>query len=219
MAEPAKIAETKPRRQAPAPRGQPASAPRPAPAPWPAQGQWTYEDWLRLPDDGYRYEVLNGVLHMVPPPTIHQQRVSNRLVVRLSNFVAARNLGEVLAAPCGVRLPGQPVPVQPDILFISAARLDALCVGDEYVEGAPDLVVEILSPSNWLYDRREKFQAYRLAGVPEYWIVDPSARTIEVFVLEGREYRLQGCYEAGQAVPSRVLPGFTVTVDEVFGAP
>lgn len=216
MAEPAKIVEKKPRRRrATMPRGQP--TPTSALASWPVQGQWTYEDWLRLPDDGYRYEVLNGVLYLAPMPSIRHQMILGHLAYALECFMRKHKAGEVLAAPCGVRLPGQPVPVQPDILFVSAARLDIL--GEEYVEGAPDLVVEILSPSNWLYDRREKFQAYRLAGVSEYWIVDPAARTIEVFTLEGREYRLQGCYEAGQTVPSHVLPGFTVTVDEVLGSP
>ena len=192
------------------PRGQP------PPTPWPAQGQWTYADWLRLPDDGYRYEVLNGVLYMTPPATVRHQKTLGSLAYAFTHFVRERRLGEVIVALCGVRLPGHPVPVQPDILFVAAARLDI--VGEDYVEGAPDLVVEVLSPSNWLYDRREKFQVYLAAGVPEYWIVDPRAGTIEVFWREGSEYVLQGCYETGQTVPSRALPGFAVAVDEVLGS-
>ncbi len=134
--------------------------------PWPpAQGDWTYEDWLRLPDDSFRYEVLDGVLYMTPPPAIKHQRASLCLASEMRAFVSEHNLGEVLIAPCGVRLPTQPVPVQPDIFFISAAR--QYIADEQYVEGAPDLVVEVLLPSTWLYDRTEKFQAYLTAGVQE----------------------------------------------------
>lgn len=183
--------------------------------PWPpAQGDWTYEDWLRLPDDGFRYEVLDGVLYMTPPPAIKHQRASFRLASKMGAFVTERNLGEVLVAPCGVRLPTQPVPVQPDILFVSAARQDI--VGEQYVEGAPDLVVEVLSPSNWPYDRTEKFQAYLTAGVQEYWIVDYRACTIEVFTLEEGAYALVGQFGSGETAHSPLLAGFQVVVDEVF---
>lgn len=183
--------------------------------PWPPpQGEWTYEDWLKLPDDGYRYEVINGVLHVSPPPRIRHQRVALRLVRRLANFVEEHCLGEVLEAPVGVRLPNQPVPFQPDILFIRTERLDIL--GEKYVEGVPDLVMEILSPSNWLYDRREKMEVYQEAGVPEYWIVDPRARTVEVYVLEEGAYLLIGRYGQEETARSQVLSGFEVPVDEIF---
>lgn len=183
--------------------------------PWPPeQESWTYEDWLRLPDDGFRYEVLDGVLYMTPPPAIKHQRASLRLARRMGTFAEERNLGEVLIAPCGVRLPTQPVPVQPDILFVSAARQDI--VGEQYVEGAPDLVVEVLSPSNWPYDRTEKFQAYLTAGVQEYWIVDYRACTIEVFTLEEGAYALVGQFGSGETAHSPLLAGFQVAVDEVF---
>ncbi|MFQ5854844.1 MAG: Uma2 family endonuclease [Anaerolineae bacterium] len=187
----------------------------PAERPWPPpQGQWTYEDWLKLPDDGYRYEVIDGVLYMTPPPRTRHQRVSARLARRLLNFVEEHALGEVLYAPVGVQLPNRSVPFQPDILFIRAERLDI--IGEKNVEGAPDLIVEILSPSNWLYDRREKMQVYQEAGVAEYWIVDPRTRTIEMHVLEQGTYLLVGQYGPGEVIQSQVVPGFEVRVDEVF---
>lgn len=192
-----------------------AAAPPTAERCWPPeQGDWTYDDWLRLPDDGYRYEVIDGVLHMTPPPAIGHQRASHRLDVAMSNFVEAHRLGEVFSAPTGVRLPGQPVPVQPDIFFVSAERRDI--IAEDYVEGAPDLVVEILSPGNWLYDRKEKMEAYAAAGVPEYWIVDHRTRSIEVFQLEGETFALLGKFEAGAVARSRSLAGFEVRVDEVL---
>jgi len=183
----------------------------------PAQGRWTYEDWLRLPDDGYRYEVIDGVLYMAPPPSTLHQRIAARLVEALTAFLRDHPTspkGEVLFAPTGVRLPPQPVPFQPDILFIRAERLEIL--GEQYVEGAPDLIMEILSPSNWLYDRREKMRAYQEGGVAEYWIVDPDAQTIEVYVLERGAYRLAGQYGLGEIARSQVVAGFQVSVSHVF---
>jgi Uma2 family endonuclease len=136
------------------------------------------------------------------------------LVGHLLDFLKLQPLGEVLTAPVGVRLPRQPVPLQPDIVFIRTERLGI--VGEAYVEGAPDLLVEILSPSNWLYDRREKMQAYQEAGVAEYWIVDPRALTIDVYVLEQGAYVLMGQYRIGELARSQVLPGFEVSVERIF---
>jgi Uma2 family endonuclease len=78
--------------------------------------------------------------------------------------------------------------------------------------------MEILSPSNWLYDRREKMQVYQAAGVAEYWIIDPRAVTIEVYVLEQSIYVLAGQYGRGEVAPSRLLPGFAVSVDDIFAS-
>ena len=184
-------------------------------ASYPEQGKWTFEDWEKLPDDGYRYEVIDGVLYMTPPPNfVKHQRPALALATAMSNFVNAHHLGEVGIAPAGVRLPTQPVPVQPDIFFIAAGRADVQ-IG-QYVEGAPDLVVEILSPSNWLYDRQEKFKVYQDAGVREYWIVDPRAQTVETFVLQEGAYTLVNKWGAGARAQSQVLPGFEIGIAELF---
>lgn len=181
---------------------------------WPEQGQWTYEDWARLPDDGTRYEVIDGVLYMAPPPSTAHQSTSNRLSNAMTNHADNHRLGHVFTAPIGVRLPDHPVPVQPDILFIRAEREGI--IGGQYVEGTPDLVVEILSPSNWSYDREEKFRLYEEAGVPEYWIVDPRIKSVEVFVLEAGEYVLLGKWGAGGTATSRVVAGFEIPVTAIF---
>jgi Uma2 family endonuclease len=183
--------------------------------PWPpAQGEWTYEDWLKLPDDGYRYEVIDGVLYMSPPPLIRHQRTSMRIETRFIDFLKLHPSGEILHAPVGVRLPNQSVPLQPDIVFIRAERLDI--IRENYIEGTPDLIIETLSPSNWLYDRREKLQVYQEAGVLEYWIVDPRAEIIEIYILEQGIYRLAGQYGRGAVASSLVLGGFQVPVDVIF---
>ena len=181
---------------------------------WPDQGQWTYQDWLRLPGNGTRYEVINGVLHMTPPPSTSHQSSSNRLANAMTNYVDAQKLGVIYTSPIGVRLPTQPVPLEPDIVFISAAHKEI--VHKDYIEGIPDLLVEILSPSNWMYDRNEKFQLYQSTGVPEYWIVDYRAKTVEVFVLEQGEYTLIGKWGVGDSAASRVLEGFQVAAADIF---
>ena len=106
------------------------------------------------------------------------------------------------------------MPLQSDIVFVRTERLGI--IGEAYVEGAPDLLVEIRSPSNWLYDRREKMQAYQEAGVAEYWIVDPRALTIDVYVLEQGTYVLMGQYRMGEVARSQVLSGFEVSVETIF---
>jgi Uma2 family endonuclease len=149
---------------------------------WPDQGQWTYEDWEQLPNNGARFEVIDGVLHMAPPPSIAHQSIVANLFTLMNVHSTKNNLGRVFPSPVGVRLPTQPVPLQPDIVFVSKERKDI--IGSQYIEGVPDLVIEVLSPSNWPYDRNEKFQVYQTAGVPESWIVDYRARTVEVLVME-----------------------------------
>ena len=186
----------------------------PAARQWPEQGQWTYQDWLQLPDDGTRYEVIDGVLYMTPSPSISHQTVSGNLFSILKTYVTDNQLGRVFSAPVGVRLPNQPVPLQPDTVFISSARKNI--IGTQYVEGAPDLVVEVLSLSNWPFDRQEKFQAYQAAGIPEYWVVDYRQRTIEVYALEKGEYLLLGKWGPSDEVSSRLMEGFQVAVGEVF---
>src|SRR5713101_6668561 len=127
----------------------------------PPQGQWTHADWLKLPDDGWRYEVIKGELFMDPAPLEPHQRIEIAFAVALTNFVRAGKLGRVYVAPIEVRLGDSPV--QPDILFIAQDRVKPL-VTRERIAGAPDLIIEIRSPGTWLVDRREKFNLYREYG-------------------------------------------------------
>lgn len=185
-----------------------------ADAVWPEQGSWTYDDWLRLPSDGTKYEVLGGVLSMTPAPSTSHQSASLHLTRAIINFVEQHDLGEVFAAPTDVKLATESVPVEPDILFIARGREDI--IKEARIDGAPDLVIEIVSPSNWPYDRKTKYELYQLNRIPEYWLVDYRARTIEVFVLEGGEYALLGAWGDGDRAASRVLEGLDVDVSEVF---
>jgi Uma2 family endonuclease len=181
---------------------------------FPRQGEWTYEDWLNFPNDGWKYEIIDGVLYMSPPPRINHQDILGELFSKMRTHAKRRRLGKVLCAPCGVRLPGQPVPVDADILFVRRPRL--AMIGERYVNGAPDLIVEILSPSNASYDLETKFAQYERAGVEEYWVVIPWDKMVRVFRLVRGRYQLVGEYGSGQRARSSVLTGFTIDLNQLF---
>jgi Uma2 family endonuclease len=185
---------------------------------WPAQGAWTYEDYVRLPDDGKRYEVIRGVLYVSPAPIPLHQYVHSRLFFILSRFVGEHRLGMALGAPMDIRLPRRlGDPVQPDLFFLRTGNQPRWEV-DPSFDGIPDLVVEILSPSTTRLDRKIKHSVYQEAGIPEYWIVDPRARTIEILGLseDGARYVELCRGDEGEVVRSKVLPGLEVRVSEIF---
>lgn len=182
---------------------------------WPAQGEWTYEDYLRLPDDGRRYEVIRGVLYVAPAPNFDHQLTHSQLFRALSNHVAENRLGVLLSAPFDVLLPeGIATPVEPDLLFIKEENRPRR--GDKNFQGVPDLVVEILSPTTRSYDRKTKLAAYRDAGVPEFWLVDP--QTFSVVIYGWREGQFIELERGGEddEVGSVVLPGIRIKVGELF---
>jgi len=181
---------------------------------FPPQGKWTYEDWLKLPDDGWQYEVIDGELFMTPAPTTGHQRVSRDLGLAMVLFVKERNLGEVFYAPVDVYLPGQETPVQPDIVFVHRDHLGI--IKERGIEGAPDIIVEVLSPTSWWKDRKVKYPLYERTGVPEFWLVDPEG-IVEVYVLKGEVYALLGRWGKGEVARSDVLDGFEISVDEIVG--
>jgi len=137
----------------------------------------TYEDYARIPADGKRHEIIEGEWYMTPAPDVWHQRASRKLERILDEHVTRHKLGEVFYAPIDVVISQVDV-VQPDIIFVSTAR--SAIVGDKNIQGAPDLAIEILSPSTQSIDRGEKRQLYERAGVLEYWMVDAAARTVEI---------------------------------------
>lgn len=173
----------------------------------------TYRDYLTWPDDGRRYELYEGEVYLVPSPSVRHQRVSGKLQALLRQFLLVNGLGEVLYAPLDVVFSESTV-VQPDLLFISHERRSI--IGEQNISGAPDLVVEIISPATEERDRGAKLQLYCRYGVRECWLVDPDKRTVEVLALSPEGYQVLGRYRADEVVSSQVLVGFQFPAKEIF---
>ncbi|WP_372632559.1 Uma2 family endonuclease [Cohnella sp.] len=176
------------------------------------EGPVTYDDYAAMPDDGNRYEIIDGVLEMMSPGpmTIHQA-VSGEL--KFLFMQSCRSEYVIFAAPFDVILSRTTV-LQPDILMIHRSRIEI--VKPHGVEGAPDLVVEILSPSTRKRDKVVKAAAYAKHQVSEYWLVDPEARTLEQYRLDGEHYELAQTYEEEDRVSSDNLPCVSFVLGEIF---
>ena len=186
------------------------------PADWvpgPLQGSWAYDDYAALPEDGRRYEIVNGVLIMAPAPSPGHQGIVGEIFAYLRIHVKLAGLGRVFTGPLDVELGPKNV-YQPDVVVVLNAHLDR--VAEKRIIGAPGLVVEIASPSTAAVDRLIKHDVYARAGIPEYWIVKPERQTVEVFVLEDGEYRSLGIFKEQATLPSRIVPDLPVRVEQFF---
>jgi Uma2 family endonuclease len=170
----------------------------------------TYEDFLLLPDDGRRHEILDGEHSVNPSPNTKHQIVSMRLVLAFGNFIYERGLGQLFHPPFDVVL-GENDVVEPDLIFVSNERANIITRTN--IQGAPDLVVEILSPSNRGYDERVKYQTYERFGVGEYWIVDPDAEIVTIYRRTGGKFVRA---ESGDPLTTPLLPGFSLELGAIF---
>lgn len=182
----------------------------------PPQGQWTYDDYARLPDNGMRYEVIEGSLYMSPAPSPKHQEVIVALLKRLLDYLEEQPRGKILVSPIDVILPDLASPVQPDLLFIANERLDI--IKEKFIEGVPDLIVEVLSPGNPQHDQNIKFRIYAAAGVQEYWLINPDTRSVEINVLRGQAYASAGMFGPDDTLRSEVLTDFSAPVGEICPA-
>ncbi len=152
----------------------PTDAPPSPPEPLPDKERYTYDDYVQLPE-GAPYQLINGSLVMSPAPATRHQRIVAYLYRSLYSHASDR--GEVLFAPVDVRLSDTDV-LQPDLVFVAQERLDI--IGDQVIDGAPDLVMEVLSPSTAHHDLTTKKRLYEVHAVQEYWVVDPESCTVEI---------------------------------------
>jgi Uma2 family endonuclease len=143
----------------------------------------TWEDAQQMPEDGRRYEAIGGVLYVTAAPRLHHQSIVGRLYLSLHELLVAPGHGRLWLAPVGVEFPATGEGVQPDLVFVSTAR-DGI-VAPEGLRGAPELVVEVASPSTAHRDRGVKLRLYEQQGVGEYWIVDPKTRAVDVWRFGG----------------------------------
>ena len=177
-----------------------------------AKIKFTYEDYCNAPEDK-RYELHDGDLVVVPSPKEQHQDSVGSLYYFLRAFVQRGELGRVYIAPFDIVFSNHDV-VQPDVIFVSNEKRDIIT--PDNIQGAPDLVIEVLSPSTAHRDRTFKRALYARHGIREFWLVDTDAHTIEVLRLEEEGYHTVGTYNAGQTLTSPTLTGFTLNIDDIF---
>ncbi len=175
----------------------------------------TYEDYTLIPEDGKRHEIIDGEHYVSPAPSLPHQDLVVELTVRLGSFVKARRLGRFLIAPTDVLLSVHDI-VQPDLFFISNQR--AAVAQEKNVQGAPDLVIEILSKGTLRLDKGPKLKAYERCGVREYWMFDRFQRGVLPWKRSGESLRPQPFLSAAakDVLTSPLLPGFELPLAEIF---
>jgi Uma2 family endonuclease len=173
----------------------------------------TYDNYRHLPDDGKQYQIIGGELFMTPAPTTIHQRVLLNLFRIIDPHVIKNKSGEIFMAPVDVILSMTDV-VQPDLVFVARERINIIT--EKNIVDAPDLVVEVISENTESIDRNKKHSLYEKHGVKEYWIVDPSEKTIEQFVLKENSFQRQASISGNQNLSSVVLDQITVSANDVF---
>ena len=175
------------------------------------QIKFTYSDYVLLPEPDRR-ELIDGDFYMVPAPNIKHQIIVVNLGPPLSAYAKKKSLAMVLWAPVDIVLSDENV-VQPDLLFVSNERDEIITEAN--IQGAPDMVVDVLSPSTADRDRQLKLGLYARFGVREYWIVDPLEESVQVLELSPEGYGSSQTYTTG-VVPSGVVEGFEIEVSRIF---
>lgn len=171
----------------------------------------TYSDYEQFPDDGKRHELIGGVHYVSASPFTKHQRISRRTQFQLYEQIEIPGLGEVIDAPMDVLLSDIDV-VQPDLLVV--LKKNRGIITPKHVRGAPDLVVEITSPSTQARDLELKKNLYQSHGVPEYWVMRTEEDVVEKYLLEGAAYRLVG--EFRDRIEFSGLPGVIVDLTKVW---
>ena len=175
----------------------------------------TYDDFLLFPDDGKRHELIDGEHYVTPSPSRKHQAIVWNLITMIGPYLESHPVGRAFAAPFDVVFSNFDV-VEPDLLFISNARLDVLTTKN--VQGAPNLVVEIGSPSTRRRDEIIKRRLYERFGVEEYWVIDPDLDTIAVYRRIGEGYQRTGEFslERNETLTTTLLPGLALPLDRIF---
>ncbi|MBZ0316730.1 MAG: Uma2 family endonuclease [Anaerolineae bacterium] len=186
----------------------------------PPQGQWTATDWDQLPDDGNRYEIIKGVLYLaywsdeLYMPSFYHQWINQNLIGYIGFPANQQGLAFAVTAPIGVFMPGCD-PVQPDFVVVKKER--AAIIHDRRIYGIPDLIVEILSPSNRAYDETTKMNAYAAAGLSEFGVVDPMSKQLRIFELDvPGQFREPRLFNESDTAHFKCLPTIEFTVGDLF---
>jgi len=173
----------------------------------------SFEEFRQLPTDGKRYELIHGEVHLTPAPSTWHQLALENLSHSLGTYIREKGVGRIAYAPLDVRL-GRDTSLQPDLIFVSTSRTGI--IQENLIAGAPDLVVEILSTSTAAHDRAIKLPIYAEAGVPEVWLIDSQAKTVEVLKLQGKRYFVEATHAGDQTLISNSFPGWQLPLNDLF---
>lgn len=175
----------------------------------------TYEEYAKLPDDGKRYEIIDGELFVNASPVTRHQRIVRRLLTRLDHYFETHGGGEVFVSPYDVVLSDDNV-VEPDLVVVKAERLQI--VGPDNIQGVPDLLIEVLSSSTRRRDAIQKRKLYERFGVSEYWLVDPELGLVKIYRLIAGAFQnvAEIDTDTGGTITSPLLPNFALDVEAVF---
>ncbi len=178
--------------------------------PQPSTKLWDYAAYAAIPQDNLRHEIIGGQHFMNPAPNLYHQQVSRRMQFQLYSAIELNDLGIVVNAPVDLQLSEHDI-VQPDLVIVLHNRRHILTPAK--IQGVPDLVVEILSPSNERYDLTVKRELYERYGVPEYWIVSPDDQQVTQLILEAGKYRSRSCTKQ---ITMTAPPNTTVDLTQVW---
>ena len=174
----------------------------------------TCDDLARMPDDGMRHEIIDGVHYVTPAPAVRHQVLAMRLGTAISNYLEINLIGVVLAAPVDTVFTRWDV-VEPDLLFVADDQRSIMT--EPNVQGAPALVAEVLSPGTKKRDLGVKKDLFERGGVREYWIVDPKANTVTIYRRGDRGLsKVQSLPDDANAITTPLLPGFSLSLEKLF---
>jgi Uma2 family endonuclease len=182
---------------------------------FPPQGYWTEADYFALPETKRIVELWDGELIIMPAPDTSHQDIVTILAALLYAFITPTKIGKVFVSPIAVKL-GEGRIREPDVIFVKQENRER--IARRYIDGPPDWVAEIISPGSRTTDTKDKLKQYAEAGISEYWLIDPEAGMVSVYVLgEGATaYTLSASYSAGETIRSAALDGFEVAVDDLL---
>lgn len=177
----------------------------------------TYEDYLTIPDDGKRHEIIDGIEHMSPAPSTPHQTILLNLAAALKDHAQRQSLGRVFVAPCDVILSDTNI-VQPDVLFVLSDR--RTIIKEHGIDGAPDLIAEVISEGNRRYDEVRKRNLYARHGVTEYWVLDPALETVKVYrnPEDGYERTAELTAENNDELTSPLLSEWRLALTDLFAS-
>jgi Uma2 family endonuclease len=174
---------------------------------------YTYEDYINLPDDGKRYEIIDGELYLLPTPNLPHQSILGNLFCMIAGFLKEKEYGEIFLSPLDVVFSNINI-IQPDLIFVAKENFNI--IRPENIRGTPDLLIEILSTKTEKRDRTIKLKTYSKFGVQEYWMVHEEKETVEVWRRKDDQLNFHSLLDRTQTLTTPLLPGLEISLEKIF---